>query len=160
MKREPSMVGRSLWAASVVITVVALVAFSTLAYSVYADVGSVGRSLSSSSSPSGYTTSVAVNGTSETEYVNATIPNAGLYPLVVGLSCLPSNGSVRVTCSNTEVTIPPGGEQTMHFAMVFQNISFTSTNTVSVKGNVSLALVPFASVSMVVPIISASERAG
>ena len=160
MKREPSTVARSLRAASLAITVVALVAFSTLAYSVYADVNGVAGTLGSGASSPNVSVRTVVNGTSETEYINATIPNRGLYPLVVGLSCLPSTGSVRVTCSDARITIPPGGAQTMHFTMVFQNLSFTSVNTISVKGNVSLALVPFASVSMIAPFFSAAGQEG
>jgi len=160
LKREPSPVVRSLRAASLAITVVAIVAFSTMAYSVYMDVNGVVGALGSGRSPTNFSVRTVINGSSETEYFNATIPNRGLYPLVVGLSCLPSTGSVNVTCSKASVVIPPGGEQTMHFTMVFQNLSFTSVNTISVKGNVSLSLVPFASVSMIAPFFAAPEQGG
>lgn len=159
MKREPSSVTRSLRAASVVITVVSLVAFSTIAYSLYSDVNAVIGTLGSGPSE-GVATSTVLKGTNATIYINATVPNAGLYPLSVGLSCLPSNGSIKVSCSNSSVTVAPGGQQTLRFTILLQNLSLTSPNNFSVEGNLSLSLIPFGSASLKVPIGTAGGNRG
>ena len=151
MKREPSPVTRSLRAASLVITLVSIVAFTTVAYSFYTDVTAVVGALGSSNSK-GVSTSTVVNGTTAIVSVNATVPNPGLYPVSVSIFCLPSNGTVHVTCSNSGVTVPPGTSQTLRFTMALSNLSSTAPNRFTIDGNISLSLVPFGSVSIVKPI--------
>ena len=160
MKREPSSVARSFRVVSLVLTVVGIVAFTTVGYSANADLNSVVGALGSGTSSRGFATSVSVNGTSETLHVNATIPNAGLYPLSVGISCLPSTGSVKVTCSNSSVSVQPGQKQVLRFTMVLENLSAITAGGISVRGNISLALQPFASMSLVVPFSFSPEQQG
>jgi hypothetical protein len=160
LKREPSTAARSLRAASLVITVVSLVAFSTIAYSFYEDVTGVVGALGSGSQTPSITSSTVVQGTSATIYVNATIPNRGLYPLAVGLTCLPSNGSVTVTCADATVTVPPGQEQTLHFAMNLQNLNPSGPNNISVAANVTLAIEPFVTFVISTRFVSGGGQAG
>ena len=143
MKREPSPAASSLRAAALAITAVVLIAFATIAYSFYADYTAVAGSLGPNGRPTGISSNTVVQGTSATVYINATIPNDGLYPLAVGISCFPSNGTITVTCSNQEVTVSPGDVQTLRFRMDLVNLSLTEPNNLSVKANVTLAIEPF-----------------
>ena len=128
---------------SIAITVVSLVAFSTLVYSVYQDYTVVASNVSG-----GIRENVAVQGSAATVNFNVTIPNGGLYMLVVGLSCAPGNGSVSITCNNAVVTVPPGTTQTLRFVMVVSNVTQATLSDLQVQGTLSLTLQPFATMSL------------
>jgi len=160
LKREPSTAARSLRAASLAITVVSLVAFSTIAYSFYADYEALSGGQRPGGPPPNQSVRTVVNNTSATTYVNITVTNNGLYPLTVGLSCLSSNGSVVVKCSNSSITVPPGSKQILHFVMNLQNLSQAPPGNFTVMGDISLSLPPFVSVNIIRPIASSSEQGG
>lgn len=159
MNREKSTVRSSFGAVSLAITVVSLVAFSTMAYSVYADYnGAIGIVGQQPANP-GITYKTVYQGASVTVYLNVTIPNKGLYVLRVGLSCLSTSGS-GVACTDASVTVPPGSEQTLHFAMTVSNPQTQGSFPAGVRGNLSLSLVPFASFNMVLDLSSLVGRGG
>lgn len=160
MKREPSTVAPSLRAVSLAVTLVSIVAFSTMAYSAYADYSGVLGVLGQSSGSPAIATRTVVQGTSATVYLNVTIPNDGLYPLGVGLSCISPGGSNQVSCSSASVTVPPGGQETLRFAMTVQNVNASSSSGIQAKGNLSLSLVPFASLNIVVDLGSLAAQGG
>jgi hypothetical protein len=150
LKHEPSTVARSLKAISIVITLISIAAFSTIAYSAYADFAGVFRIMGQGGASPNMSNSAVVQGNSIVVHLNVTIPNDGMYPLTVGLSCLPSNGTVLVTCPAASVTIPPGGEGTLHFTMNIQSPSLADLSGLHTEGNLSLSIEPFASISVII----------
>ena len=147
MKREPSTVARSLRAVSLVITLVSLVAVASIAYSGFADISGVLGVVGQNPGSSGVATKTVTQGTSTTVYLNVTVPNDGLYPLTIGLSCQPSGGITQVTCITAGVTIPPGGQQILHFAVT---VPSSAAPNIHANATLAVALEPFASFSIVI----------
>jgi hypothetical protein len=159
LKREPSPAARSLRAVSLVLTVVGLVAASTLLYSGYQDLTGVLSGLSQG--PGGHVSATTVvQGPTTMILLNVTVPNHGLYPLVVGLTCVSSNGTIVVSCNNASVSIPPGSSETIHLVMTLENTNQTQVQSFRVQGNLSLTLRPFASFSVLFPFVSTSQGGG
>jgi hypothetical protein len=157
LKLEQSTVASSFRAVFVTIVFVSLVALLTIAYSVYADYAALGV-VGQNQPISNISTKVTATGTTTTVYLNVTIPNRGFYDLRVELSCL-SNTSSAVICTDANVTIPPGGEQTLHFIFTVLNQGQQGFVPAGVKGNLSLSLIPFASLNIIVDLSSlAGER--
>jgi hypothetical protein len=157
LKREESTVSSSLRAVSLVILLVSVVAFSTIVYSAYVDYNGVVGAVGTSQATPAVSVKTVVEGTTTSVYLNITLPNDGLYDIRIGLSCL-TNTSSDVTCSDASVVIPPGEEQTLRFTMTAENQQGVLPS--GVKGNLSLSLVPFASLNLVVNLSSlAGENA-
>ncbi len=148
MTSEHHTATRSLRAVSLAITLVSLVAFSSIAYSAYADYNATVGALKPGSQGSAIAVRTVTAGDTVTLYVNVTVPNRGLYTIGVGLSCVPG-GALKVACSNAEVSIPPGATQVLQFMAVASNVS-SPQQLAPLKGNLSLSLSSFASLSIVV----------
>lgn len=159
MKHEHSIIASSLRAASLAIVLVSLVALSTIVYSIYTDYnGAIGVVGKNQAAPT-VSAKTVVQGMTAKTYLNVTIPNRGLYTIRVVLSCL-SNISSGVTCANASVTVPPGGEQTLHFVLTTQDFDQQGAVPAGVKANLSLSLIPFASLNIVVDLSSLVEENG
>ena len=156
MKSEPSTAARSLGAVSLVITLVSLAAFSSIAYSAWADInGVIGTAGQGSRSPAMVAETVT-RGNSITLYLNVTVSNKGLYPLTIGLTCQPSS-TTKLMCQPASVIIPPAGQGTLHFSVTALNASQSS---IKANGTLSVTLQPFASVDFGVNLGSMLNRGG
>ncbi len=140
---------RALRAVSLVLTLVSVVAFSTIAYSAYADVQGV-TGIFGGTGSSAVTTRSVTNGSGTTVIISVALPNKGLYPLMVGVSCQPSNGSVRFTCRNASVTVQPGLEGVLNFSVTFQNLTQSELSGLQAPAKVQMALQPFAELDLTV----------
>ena len=139
---------KSLRAVGLAITLVSIVTFSTFAYSSIADFQGFYSSLQSGSS-SALTGSAFAQGTMLLLDLNATVTNEGLFPLSITFSCLPMQ-TEGATCTTASATIPPGQTSTLVFRMAVPNeTEYTSgAKQLHINGSVTLALEPFASVSI------------
>ena len=122
-----------------------MVAFSTLLYSVYEDYnGALGAVTPSSRAVA---SKVTVSGASATLQLNVTVPNAGLYPIGVSLYCarsLPAGTS----CTGASVTVPPGGNRTLVVSLTAPLDGGSAPDLTGVKGNLTISLIPFASMTI------------
>jgi hypothetical protein len=156
------MAARSLRAVGLAITLVSLVAFSTIIYSAYTDVSTIFSTLGSGSGSSAIAAREVVQGSTATIYLNVTMQNKGLYPIMMAISCLNSQGA-NVTCNSPSVTVAPGMKQTLHFVMVISGFSRTqggTSNNIHVNGTVLLALEQFASITIAVDLGSLVQQGG
>ena len=146
MNVEKSPVDRSLRAVSIIISLVSIVAFSTLAYSVYADYEGV-VNVFGGHGGSPVASETVVNGSDVTQMLNFTVPNKGLYPITVSLSC---SGAVtaKVTCDNATATVPPGGSGVLAFAITLHNATSGGASLPSVPGTLALSISPFATLRL------------
>ena len=159
MKLEQSTVACSFRAVFVAIVLVSLVTFLTIAYSVYADYNGALAIVGQNLAIANVSAEATAEGTATTVHLTLTIPNRGFYDLRVGLSCL-SNTSSEVTCTGASVTVPPGGEQTLQLVFTVLNQSQQGFVPAGVKGNLSLSLIPFASLNIVVDLSSLAGEKG
>jgi len=149
LTNEPSMLAHSLRSVALVITLVSLVTFSTVGYTAYSDVSNVLNTVSGGSPTSAITTKIVVQGLAANVYLNVTLANSGLYPVVLSLVCLPSNGS-GITCTSPSITVLPGQSGTLRFTMTVENYSQVLTGGLNIDGQVKVALEPFASINLTV----------
>ena len=159
MKREPSILARSLRAVALVITLVVVVSFATIGYTVYADVSNVVSTVGGGAPTSLVVAKTVVQGSATVVYLNVTLANRGLYPIALSLSCLPPVES-GITCTSPSITVLPGQSQTLQFMMAVQNYSQIAAGGLHVDGQVVIALEPFASVSVAVDIGNLTTRGG
>jgi len=139
LKPEPSTAARTLRAVALVVTLISVLTFGGLVYSVYQDVSPfVSRSTSQPA--------ISVLATSSGLSVNVTFRNSGLYPIAIGAACSSSTVVQGVSCTKANATILPGQTQTVEF-------SITSASSITALSNVTatvqLTLEPLASVSVV-----------
>jgi hypothetical protein len=155
------MAARSLRAVGLAITLVSLVAFSTLIYSAYTDVTTIFSTLGSGSGSSAITARELVQGSTATIYLNVTMQNKGLYPIMMAISC-PNSQGANVTCNSPSITVAPGMNQTLHFVMAIKDFSQTQggTSNIHVNGTVLLALEQFASITVAVDLGSLAHQGG
>jgi len=159
LKLEPSILSHSLRAVALVITLVSLVTFATVGYSVYAVASNVTNTLGGSSHTPAITAKVVVSGSVATAYLNVTLTNNGFYPIALSLDCSPPAGS-GISCTNSLVRIDPGQTQTLNFAMTVENYSQYAPEGIHVDGLVQATLEPFASVNMTVDLGTLLTRGG
>jgi hypothetical protein len=140
--------GRTLRAVGLAITLVSIVTFSTLGYTIFADVQGFVGSLQSGSGPA-ISGSAVLQGSTLLLDLNATVQNQGLYPLSITLSCS-SAQQEGATCTTAQATIPPGQTSTLVFRMAIPNgTEYTSgAKQLHINGSATLALEPFASVTI------------
>ena len=74
------------------------------------------------------------------------LPNCVIYTLNVTLTCDSSNPNV--VCQTGHVSVPPGGEQVMHFQMTIANLQQYAAGDRRINGTVALALEPFVSITI------------
>jgi hypothetical protein len=151
LKREPTIVTRSLRAVGLAITLVSIVTFSTIGYTVFADAQAF---LGSLQSGPGHTISSAYRfqGSNLLLDLNATVQNQGLYPLSITLSCSPVQQE-GVSCSSAQATIPPGQTSTLVFRIMVPNATeytnaVQSPKQLHINGTATFALEPFASITI------------
>jgi hypothetical protein len=149
LKREPSILARSLRVVALVITVVSLFTFSTVGYTAYAGVSNVISIVGGSSPTSAITAKTVIQGSAATVYLNVTLANNGFYPIAISLTCLPPGGS-GITCTSPSITLPPGQSQTLNFTMTVENYSQFILAGRHVDGQLVVALEPFASITVAV----------
>jgi hypothetical protein len=133
---------------SLAITVVSIVAFASIAYSVYQDYQGILGVLNQKGASSSIAENTVVRGNNVILYVNATLPNRGLYPITLGVACIGGN-STQLSCNAASVTIPPGGEGTLHL-MGTVPATNPSQSLASFKGRFTFSLASFASIGIVV----------
>ena len=138
---------RGIWALRAVtigIALIVIVVLGTVAYSAYKDYTGVRSELSSGSG--GATGRAVLQGSSEVISINITVPNSGLYALNVAVSC---DQNPNVACQPSQVDVPAGGQQVLHFHMTVANVSqFLAASSHRINGTVAIALEPFASLSI------------
>jgi hypothetical protein len=149
LKREPSILARSLRAVTLVIALVSLITFSTVGYTVYADVSNVFNTVRGGAPTSAITAKTVVQDSAELVYLNVTLANKGLYPIILSLACLPPERN-GITCTSPSITVLPGQSQTLHFMMTVENYSQSAAGGLHVDGQVVVALEPFASIAVTV----------
>ena len=159
MKREPSILAHSLRVVALIIILVSLVTFTTVGYSVYADVSSLTNTLGGRSPNSAINAKTVVKGSAATVYLNVTLANTGLYPTHLSLICLPPVES-GITCTSPSITVLPGKSQTLHFMMTVENYPQSAAGGLHVDGQVEVALEPFASMNLTVDLGDLLARGG
>ena len=125
---------------TVAIALVVLLVVGTVAYSAYKDYSAVKAELSGGSQQA--VGSAVLQGSTETVSINITIPNNGLYPLNVTLSC--DYPTPNVVCRPTTVDVSPGGEGVLLFRMTVANVSqFEDSGNQVINGTVAISMTPF-----------------
>jgi hypothetical protein len=149
LTREPSVLAYSLRAVALVITLVSVVTLFTVGYTAYVDASNVLNTVSGGSQTSAIAAKTVVQGLTAIVYMNVTLANSGLYPVVLSLVCLPSSGS-GIICTSPSITVLPGQSQTLHFMMTVENYSQTLARGLHVDGQVKVAMEPFVSINLAV----------
>ena len=129
---------------SISITLILVLVFGTVFYSAYQDWNAVKSELSG---PSPQATRQAVmQGQSEIVSINITVPNRGLYPLNVTVSCAQQT---NIVCSPALVNIPAGEQGMLRFRMTVVDLAqFASSSNHRINGTVMIHMVPFASLGI------------
>jgi len=159
LKRETSILARSLRAVALAITLVSLVTLSTVGYTAYADVSNVLNTVGGGGPTSAVTAKTVVRGSAAIVYLNVTLASKGLYPIILSLICLPPEGS-GITCTSPSITILPGQSQTLHFMMTVENYTQSTAEGLHVDGRVEVGLEPFASIVVAVDLGSLVAQGG
>jgi hypothetical protein len=142
-----------------IITLVSLVTFTTVGYSVYVDASNAARVLGGNSHTSAITAKIVIRESVATVYLNVTLANDGLYPIVLSLACLPQNMS-GISCSSPTITVLPGQTQTLHFTMTVENYTQSAPKDLRIHGRVKVVLEPFASIALTVDLGTLLARGG
>ena len=149
MKREPSTAGRSLGAISLVITVLTLLIFSTLAYSAYADTNGILKIFGNGSKTPAVMVTRTVQGSSSQVLMNITLSNDGLYPVSIAGSCVSSPGGLNASCSLPRTTVAPGQSKTVQLVIIVNGLSQQNgTAGRPLVADISVALEPFVSLNV------------
>ncbi len=139
---------RGIWALRAVtatITLIVLLVIGTVVYSAYEDYTAVRSELAGGSSQA--TGRAVLQGSSELISINITVPNSGLYPLNVTVTCTQKNPNI--VCQPSRVNVPAGQQGVLHFHMTIVNLAqFAAASDHRIDGTVAIALVPFASLSI------------
>jgi hypothetical protein len=159
LKREPSILAHSLRAVVLVIILVSLVTFSTVGYTAYADVSNVLNTVGGGAPTSAITAKTVVQGSVAIVYLNVTLANKGLYPILLSLTCLPPEES-GISCTSPSIRVLPGQSQTLHFTMTVENYVQSAAEGLHVDGQVKVALEPFASIAVAVDLGSLIAQGG
>jgi hypothetical protein len=125
---------------TVAIAVIVLLVVGTVVYSAYEDYSAVKAELAGGTQQA---EGVAVlRGSTETVSINITVPNNGLYPLNVTLSC--DYPTSNVVCQRTSVDVSPGGEGVLRFRMTVADVSqFENSGNQVINGTVAISMTPF-----------------
>jgi len=144
---------------ALVITMVALVTFSTVGYTAYADVSNVISTVGGGSPTPAISAKTVVQGLEATVYLNVTLANKGLYPITLSLACLPPSGS-GITCTSPSIRVLPDQSQTLQFMMTVENYSQSAAGGLHVDGQVGVTLEPFASIAVAVDLGTLAAHGG
>ena len=141
---------RGVWAlrgVTAAIALVVIIVVATVAYSAYEDVDAFRSGAASGSKLITGSAAYDQSTGAETVSFNVTIPNQGMYPLDVTISCSSSNPAVH--CQPATADVQPGQQQVLHFDMTVANVQqFLASSDHQVNGTVDMTLVPFASLSV------------
>ena len=125
---------------TVAIILVVLLVVGTVAYSAYEDYSAIRAELAGGSQQA--SGAAVIRGSTETVSLNITVPNSGLYPLNVTLTC--DYPTANVVCQRTSVNVPPGQEGVLRFKMTVSNVSqFESSADRVINGTVAISMTPF-----------------
>jgi hypothetical protein len=148
LKREPSTAARTLRAVSLVITLISILTFVTLAYSGYEDVAPLVQGASGGPPPIAVSPPQS-NGQTSTIFVNVTLHNGGLYPIGVSIAC--SSQTNGTSCSDVAASVVPGQTQVIHFSVTTQNSNLGQGGSFpNIIVSVQLSLVPFLTLSVTI----------
>jgi len=125
---------------TVAIALIVLFVVGTVAYSAYEDYSAVKAELAGGSQQA--VGAAVLRGTTETVSINITVPNKGLYPLNVTLTC--DYPTTNVVCQRTSVDVTPGGQGVLRFRMTVTDVSqFESSGNQVINGTVAISMTPF-----------------
>ncbi len=158
MKRVSSTVRGSFRGVAIAITLVSVITFSTIGYSVYREY----QSLTASGVLKGITANTVVQGTKVFFSLNGSIPNSGLYPIDLSFSISAESGGHLLTKStSTAVKLLPGQNRAVNLTSQIDLLSLTNAtnpqrfllneSTISLFTTVNAGLEPFASFSLGIP---------
>ena len=145
MKRKTPMGIWALRGVTVAVTLVVLLVAGTVAYSAYEDYSAVKAELAGGSQQA--VGAAVLRGSTETVSINITVPNNGLYPLNVTLSC--DYPTSNVVCQRTSVDVSPGGEGVLRFRMTVSDVTqFEGSDNQVINGTVAISMMPFVSLTV------------
>jgi len=158
LRTGTSTVKGSLRAVAIIITVISLITFSTIGYSIYREY----QSLSAPGSLGAINASAVVKGTSVVFSVNGKIPNSGLYPIDLSFSVsAESQGEVIARSASAGVRLMPGEQKPVNLTSRIDLFSLSNVtnpqrfllnqSTISLLTTLHAGLEPFASISIGVP---------
>ena len=125
---------------TVAVALIVLLVIGTVAYSAYEDYSAVRAELAGGSRQA--VGAAVLRGSMETVSINITVPNDGLYPLNVTLTC--NYPTPNVVCQRTSVNVSPGGEGVLRFRMTVSDVSlFENSGNRVINGTVAISMVPF-----------------
>jgi hypothetical protein len=125
---------------TVAIALIVLLVVGSVVYSAYEDYSAVKAELAGGSQQA--VGAAVLRGSTETVSINITVPNKGLYPLNVTLTC--NYPTSNVVCQRTSVDVSPGGEGVLRFRMTVSDLSqFESSGNQVINGTVAIAMSPF-----------------
>jgi len=125
---------------TVAVALVVLLVIGTVAYSAYEDYNAVKAELVGGSKQA--VGAAVLRGSMEMVSINITVPNDGLYPLNVTLTC--NYPTSNVVCQRTSVDVSPGGEGVLRFLMTVSNVSqFENSGNRMINGTVAISMTPF-----------------
>jgi hypothetical protein len=152
---ERSTLAKSLWAVSLVVALISLVTFSTVAYSGYQEFRVV------VTPSSGFKLGIAsnLNGTSYSLRIAGTVPNRGLYSVEFdGIYSLQDHGTTLVQAPISPVTIQPGRVQNFTDTIVLNILRIGNATelkqillngtSAEINGSATFRLGPLASLSV------------
>ena len=140
VKRKTPLGIWALRGVTVAVAVVVLLVVGTVAYSAYEDYTAVKAELAGGSQQA--IGAAVLRGPMESVSINITVPNNGLYPLNVTLSC--DYPTPNVVCQGTSVDVSPGDQGVLRFRMTVLDVSeFEGSGDTMINGTVSISMAPF-----------------
>ena len=140
VKRKTPMGIWALRGITVAVALIVLLVIGSVVYSAYEDYSAVKAELAGGSQQA--VGAAVLRGTTETVSINITVPNKGLYPLNVTISC--DYPTSNVMCQRTSVDVAPGGEGVLRFRMTVFDISqFENSVSKVINGTVAISMTPF-----------------
>ncbi len=158
MSRATSTLRGSLRAVAIAITIISIITFTTMGYSIYREY----ETLSSSGALQGIRSSGQIRGTSVVFSVSGSIPNKGLYPIDLSFSMdAESGGQVLARNTTTTARLLPGENRVVNLTSQINLLSLTNVtnpqrfilnqSVISLFTTLNAGLEPFASISIGTP---------
>jgi len=140
VKRKTPLGIWALRGVTVAIAVIVLLVVGTVAYSAYEDYTAVKAELAGGSNQA--VGAAVLDGSAETVSINITVPNGGIYPLNVTLTC--DYPTSNVVCQRTSVDVSPGSQGVLRFRMTVLDVSeFEGSGNQLINGTVAISMAPF-----------------
>ena len=158
MKRATWTVRGSFRGVAIAITLVSVITFSTMGYSIYREY----QSLTASGGIKGVKATTVVQGTKVVFALNGSIPNSGLYPIDLSFSIAAESGGQLLTKStSTSVKLLPGQNRAVNLTSQIDLLSLANVtnpqrfllnqSTISLITTINAGLEPFASITIGTP---------